>query len=96
MLGNKKNNISLLHRPYSSIGVAYLSRKRFKLGKQKKVATPHSCQEICAETSNCNYWIWQEKEKGKKKRKITVCKLLSGVRKNGFRRQKDGAVSGNF
>jgi len=77
-------------------GVAYLSRKRFKLGKQKKVATPHSCQEICAETSNCNYWIWQEKEKGKKKRKITVCKLLSGVRKNGFRRQKDGAVSGTL
>jgi len=77
---------------YPQKGVAYISRKSDKLGKQQNVDSPHSCQEICAETTNCLYWTWLEKKKRKKVKQI--CKLRSGVRKSGFRRQKDKAVSG--
>ena len=77
---------------YPQKGVAYISRKSDKLGKQQNVDSPHSCQEICAETPNCLYWTWLEKKKRKKVKQI--CKLRSGVRKSGFRRQKDKAVSG--
>ena len=71
-----------------------MSRKSDKLGKQQNVDSPHSCQEICAETPNCLYWTWLEKKKRKKVKQI--CKLRSGVRKSGFRRQKDKAVSGTY
>ena len=78
--------------PFCKKGVAYASRKKDRIGKQKDVETPHACQEICAETPNCLYWTWIEKKKRKGKK---VCKLRAGVRESGFRRQKENAVSGN-
>jgi len=71
-------------------GIAYLSNKRQKLGKQENVDSPNDCKKICSETTSCLYWTWI-----RRKRK-SICKLASGVRKNNFRRKKNRAVAGTL
>jgi len=79
-------------------GVAYKSKKEYKLGKKRNVATAHDCLDLCAETEGCKYWTWFEKVRKRNKRKglKKICRLLSGVRRKNWRAQKDGAMSGTL
>ena len=71
-------------------GVKYKSPKRHQLEKIKRVGSADLCRKKCSETDGCLFWTWLEK------RRKNICKLKSGVKNTGFRREKDNAVSGSM
>ena len=70
--------------------VKYKSEEIDKLEKIQNVESAEICRKKCSETNRCLYWTWINKKNKK------VCKLKSGVLNTGFRRQKNGAVSGTM
>ena len=67
----------------------YLANKRIESEKIKGVGTYQECQRQCLRRSWCQYWSLSLK-KGK------FCRLYADLRRRGFRRQDDLAVSGSL